>query len=362
MNPRVHSTSLMVIFLLISVKNVSGQLFPDKNFTDPSGTIGPASSPSLFYQNTVEENMIKNTDISGFSFGFLAAAGFTFGLRKQCHFNLSLATGISWKKDFFMGGTNVAINLYSGGLGTRQAVTKKMEFQGDFILSPSITIGDKKGDLMPLYTFNSVSLSGVFDNYKYNFTLGQNFVFNTSRRHQRVASFGFRINGFSVYTFNDVRIVPILIGDGDDRWWTGGIQSNVLLPDGNILSFGSEVFTGRRTTPPRTLCCNELEEMFGSISDAQFRYPVYHRQPSRIDYELNNGRTFIKLTTFRWDKAVVVGRVDITGRSQMQIQNFIHDNGNENHSHCDDFDLTPWFLAFPLSSIHIGGMGGFIDL
>jgi hypothetical protein len=136
----------------------------------------------------------------------------------------------------------------------------------------------------------------------------------------------------------------------------------MMLPDGNILSFGTEVFTGRRTSPRRTLCCNQLETLFSRGPDAVFRHPVYYRQPTRTDYELNNGRTFIKLTTFRWDKAVVIGRVDITGRSQMQIQNFIHDNGNEDRSSCDDFDLTPWFLAFPLSSIHIGGTGGFIDL
>ncbi len=323
---------------------------------------GQPSLMPLAYQNDVEESKIHNTNIEGFNFGVLLAAGFTFGFKKQSHFNFNLAAGVSWKKDFFMGGTNLAINLYSGGLGTQQAVTGKMEFQGDFILSPSVTFGFQDGDLMPLYTFNSSSLSTVFDNYKYNLTLGQNFVFNTNGRNQRVASFGLRIDDFSIHTYNDVRIVPILVGDGDDRWWTGGVQSNIVLPDGNILSFGSEVFTGVRTTPRRIFCCNELDTLFSRIPGSKFRHPVYHRQPTQADYQLNNGRTFIKLTTFRWDKAVVVGRVDLTGRSQMQIQNFIHDNGDPDRSNCADFDLTPWFLAFPLSSVHLGAIGGYIDL
>lgn len=216
-----------------------------------------------------------------------ASATYTFGSGGQSSFNVNVGIGGSAKDDNFQLGLNVSGSLYNGGLGTNQGATGETGVQGDLTISPSFTLGTGTGSPLPTNTFNSSTLSGVNNTFKYSGTYGLNFVTNTSGRNQQVGSFGVRIGDFNFNTYNDIGIFG---GDGDDRWWSGGGQGNVSLGGGNILTFGTEVFTEMRIA---------LEtggyKVDTSTNSAQGRYGTYVQTPSQRAF--NNGQTYFRLRT-----------------------------------------------------------------
>lgn len=223
-----------------------------------------------------------------------------------------------------MGSLNISGRFYGGGLGTTGTSGGQTGLGMDIVASPALTIGGGTASTpMTLNTFNSgtYDLTGVNNPFQSSFTLASNFVANTEG-NQRVGSAGFRSGDFSMNIYND--FYPIL-GDRDDRWWTGGGMANVNLGGGNTLSFGTEVFTGERIANPageqtfsagnNTYTTNYLTNVIGNRA--------YYQQSAR-GAALTNGATFLQVNT----SMGVVGRANFSGMgliNPMYSQNLIHD-------------------------------------
>jgi hypothetical protein len=134
---------------------------------------------------------------------------------------------------------NVGGNIYNSGVGTRSGVLGRNDkMYSDLSISPAFTYGSGQSNSVTLNTFNNNMASGVSNNFENSVTLGTNFVLNSDGRNQRVGYAGFKSGKVDFSFYNDV--IPVL-GDRDDRWWTGGGSLNI----GN-LSLATDVFTGLR--------------------------------------------------------------------------------------------------------------------
>jgi Bacterial toxin 23 len=224
-----------------------------------------------------------------------------FGAKHQCFMSINSGIGMRWRKENYQQGLSLSVNIYNGGLGTQQGSTQNIDWQGDIILTPSFTWGKDKYIAMPAYTFNSMTINGLEDDFRHSLSYGLNLIFNTDGRNQWVGSLGFRSGDFSFHTFNDVKVLTFWLGN-DDRWWTGGGRINILTASKNLLSLGTEVFTGVRSRP------------FRSQNNAFV-------QPSPQDRNLNNGSTFIQL---RWADGSLISSFNLIGSRQMWSQNGVH--------------------------------------
>jgi hypothetical protein len=134
---------------------------------------------------------------------------------------------------------NVGANLYNSGVGTRSGVLGGNDkMYSDLSINPAFTYGSGQSNSVTLNTFNNNTASGVSNNFENSVTLGTNFVLNSDGRNQRVGYAGFKSGKVDFSFYNDV--IPIL-GDRDDRWWTGGGSLNI-----GDISLKADVFTGIR--------------------------------------------------------------------------------------------------------------------
>jgi len=274
---------------------------------------------SVNAQSNSAESPSKDTEILG-----KADIRFTIGTRGRTSISVNFGLGISRRIDNFQWGINGALNVYSGELGSPNGGQRPLN--GDLVTSFSITWGDGLADSLPLATFNHLNSAAVFNYYQKSITHAQNFVFSFRDRHQRVGMFGFKLDRFYLQTYNDV---DILIGDGEDRYWTGGGSLSVALEDGRYLKLGTDVFTGLRDpthsshpqVPPRGR-------------------PFLYYDQSLFDFSLNMGKTYLQLRSIDDDFNFEVSR---TGWRDMGPQNLIH-----------AVISTPWFESGVSNSWNVG--------
>jgi RHS repeat-associated protein len=202
-------------------------------------------------------------------------------------------------------GLNSALNVYNSGVGTASSSTGQRGFQGDFVLSPSITAGLFQGSPIPLKTFHQDNVVGVKNPFSLSVSTGINQVWNTSGRNQRSQAWNLRVFNISAHMYNDshssIKGIPLFsrfLADGDDRWWTGGGAADLRL-FGNTITFGTEVFTGERSR---------------DAAGQPLKSGGYYLQgPGQ--QALNSGRTFIG-----FNDAIVTR----SGAKDMWSQNYIH--------------------------------------
>ena len=163
---------------------------------DPLVKSYPWYSPYQFAGNQV----IKARELEGLEpdvdVNLQATVVIAFGSGGQSNTRISFGAGFSAK-----GGTNdasaqtsinFAFTLSDGGLGTTQGSSGQNQFQGSFVISPALTIGGGTGKSLPTNTFTSSTITGVNNTFNTSFTIGQNFVFDSRGRNQRVGFFGAR--------------------------------------------------------------------------------------------------------------------------------------------------------------------------
>ena len=122
------------------------------------------------------------------------------------------------------------ISIYTRTMGNDQNPLKN-DVQIDFI--NSLLLGVVSKDSLPymkyLRTMNNAPYFNLRHNNKYALFVGTNFILNNHQRHQAVGSITATFDNFSINYYNDggVPIDYVGIGDGFDRWWTGGLMAVV---------------------------------------------------------------------------------------------------------------------------------------
>ena len=238
-----------------------------------------------------------------------ASVSFTFGTKNQSRLSFAAGFGVSHinEKGNFMSAANLSINLYTGGPGTRQAVTGKSALGGAATLGLSATLGSGSGSGIPtsLNIFNSTSLSGVTNSFEKSATLGTNLTFNTATGFNRAWGVAGKYKGFTTTLNEDFSLLKHgILASGKDEGETGGGFMGLTTKNGTSIYLGTEIFTGKPTNYPK------------------YTGPKGFVYQNKKQQQLNVGRTFLIIEN---SKDIVDLRFDYSGQSQMWSQNLIHD-------------------------------------
>jgi hypothetical protein len=145
-------------------------------------------------------------------------------------FKLSGNVGIgkSWLNENIYPTFNTEFQLYYSGLGSNSLPKTKREQVLDVILAFTLTAGKEGNDdyysLTPLRYFSDFAYPALKNPYQYSFSVGTNIIFSTdkNRETQRVGFLNGNAYGFQLSYYNDGTPFPKALGDGEDRYYTGG--------------------------------------------------------------------------------------------------------------------------------------------
>ncbi len=147
-------------------------------------------------------------------------------------------------------------NLYSGGLGTSMLTNLKLPFYNvsninwDLVLCPGITLGiGRQNRATFIRVFNFMSAPVSYHNYSTSLTLSHLFILNKFRKNQRSGSINMNFGYVSLGYFNDIMdqiftFEGLGMGDGHDRYWTGGGYLNIQINDRYEIFYEFDRFTG----------------------------------------------------------------------------------------------------------------------
>ena len=227
----------------------------------------------------------------------------------------SLSVGISNRTGNFMTSASFTANFYNYGLGTNHGSTGSYTPQADFVFSPALTVGAGTTSLpMPFKTFNNNSATGLSNNFNGSFSIGTNFVYNTEGKNQRVGYAGFKLGGFGFNFYNDV--IPLL-GDKNDRFWSGGGSVQMMTANFYYM-MGTDTFTGERQGKDLfgnwlSMSGNPANGLFGTYAQTGF------------NQLLNNGQS-ISLFSGVYGASMSL----IAGKGHLYSQNLIHNYLSKN--------------------------------
>jgi RHS repeat-associated protein len=240
-------------------------------------------------------------------------AGFnlSLSLSKKPVFNASLAIGVSQR----MGGTtanlNVAVSMRNFGLGTAHGSTGSTAVKKEAVISPSLTFGGGEGRALPLNTLSSNTATGVTNLSAGGLTIGSNFVMG-SNGSQRVGYAGVRTANAQFGTYND--FFPLL-GNRDDRHYTGGAALQLSAPNNSTLTLGTDVFTGDRISQ------GGGKYVLADGNPGGGLYGTYAQTGEQQN--LNNGQSFIKTTG---PLNMIIGNTTGGGADHMYLQRALHNS------------------------------------
>ncbi|MBC7773886.1 MAG: hypothetical protein H7246_00500 [Phycisphaerae bacterium] len=160
---------------------------------------------------------------------------FNLNNKRASNYFFSAAVGASYqvrwrKKDppFLQPSTQFTANFYQGTVGTSIKPDQRMKYQFEMVANAALTARlsrDFYFDEKPVRTFCNFNTVAVTHRYKNSVTLATNFVINPkhSTRNQQVGFGGFSTGDFALGYYNDGTPWNFIgLGDGYDRWWTGG--------------------------------------------------------------------------------------------------------------------------------------------
>ncbi len=218
------------------------------------------------------------------------------GIKAYLGFNSSNDLEISPKlKGSFNFGTSIGI--YNKSLGN----SMNLDFQDNQVdWTNNFSLGLLWGKETPtrlLQTIHNISFYNLQHRSKYAAFLGVNFIMNSTKRNQTVGNLSLTFDKFSMTYYNDGG--PILsclgLGDGYDRYWTGGLMlywhdnhlrnNDSVHTSFNKMEFSFDQFTGYK---PQMF---ELLSILGAdIQD----YDIYGRtemkDSTKVLYTLNSDR------------------------------------------------------------------------
>lgn len=158
--------------------------------------------------------------------------------------NLTFGAGrLFWRA--VMPAYQMSINFYNGGFGSSRGKTER--FQIDWVNSFALTAGwdvAREHRHSPLYFFNGWAAHALTNPFRGSATLATNFILNNHRKNQQFGLLVLKAGGFDVGYYNEGPFFDALfLGDGFDRWWTGGAFLHANIKDHHAyVSF--DKFTG----------------------------------------------------------------------------------------------------------------------
>jgi len=186
------------------------------------------------------------------------------------------------------------------------------------VVSPSVTFGHGSNlTKAPLNTFHLNSSTSVFNSFALSGTIAQNFVLSSVKNHQRVGAYAIKAGDMSICIYNDNKK---LLGDGEDRWWTGGGSltiSNFFGNRNNSIRIGNDVFTGN-SIPDMVLSAHK-DALMPKYSYGNNKELNYAGQ-STHDVSLNMGRSYFQYSTNNYKMNLFH-----SGKFNMFSQDLIHD-------------------------------------
>lgn len=144
-------------------------------------------------------------------------------------YRISASAGIAdfWMKNIFYPSVNGELQLYNGGIGsTNNEVFGKPNL--DFILAFTLTSGYNIGNLENksfLRYFSDFATPSLKNPYLNSVSLGTNLIFTSDKNRvtQRVGFLNLNSNDIQISYYNDGTPFGFLfLGDGEDRYYTGG--------------------------------------------------------------------------------------------------------------------------------------------
>jgi hypothetical protein len=172
-------------------------------------------------------------------------------------FNFRISSNVGaagkWLSDNVYPSVNCEFQLYNGGLGSRSKKNPLNRYSTfDAVIAFTLTAGDLDKSYHtetlslsrnnPLRYFADFAVPSLQNPYNYSISLGTNFVFTTdgARSFQRLGFLNLNCSGVQLSYYNDgTPFQHILLGDGKDRYYTGGGVLSYNNGYGNISELRS---------------------------------------------------------------------------------------------------------------------------
>jgi hypothetical protein len=181
-------------------------------------------------------------------------------LSSDYRFHVSASTGITQKIDWVTPYAQVQVNLINSHLGSpvlHSFRNGNNNLHVDLIFNAGLNFGWGEMDvsegpwIRDLNPFNAYTSTSLANDYRNSFLLGTNWALlwlghKTNYKSQTIGSFGFSIDRFSLMYYNDggPGLSQISLGDGRDRWWTGGFNLRYYDPNGFQYEVSFNKYTG----------------------------------------------------------------------------------------------------------------------
>ena len=223
-------------------------------------------------------------------------------------------------------GLNLATTLYQGTPGTSDLSPQLATLSA----SPSLTIGSKTGNSCSLNLFNQYTGAGVYNPYKYAFSLGVTGVLSTgdvsknfdeegnlikdeynthdhNHRHQILGGAAIKAGNFIIASYNDVCKFPFF-GINSDQNWSAGANIKFKLRENLNFSYAFDLYYGKSSNK-RPL--NKDVMIDGQNYDLQ----------NLFELTLNRGQETFTMTD---DYGKVLGNNDVFGYGCFWPSNNMH--------------------------------------
>ena len=245
------------------------------------------------FSNAQSKRVYSNNQLS-FQYGF--------SLKGLVEFSLNKATQKPFFRlcaDFGVGSNllsraiyfcyNTELQLYNGGLGSkRREGYRKPALTLDCINAFTLTTGLNNyfaadsfyvitNRNVPLYYFSNFTFPALQNPYDYSISLGTDFIISTDKfkGNQRVGFLNVHVDRFQVSYYNDAGtpIDELYLGDGRDRYYTGGatFSYNGKPKQGvNLIELSFKKFTGY--TRNAFEVSNKLDLAFVNYNNPEEKY------------------------------------------------------------------------------------------